>query len=537
MRLNFIIQIMLAIVGIVWLIAPPIAMVLGFWGGTLGLPQKAVMIAGLFLLIESFILRLKNPVIKYFVSGSFSIGLFIIWYQQLYPASNYSLNLFQSATFGYRLLILAHLAVIFFSVALAALTAYMMRIVLTKSEYGKKNFIFIHITIILSVVLLGVGLEAISTAVVPSWPARVLRPVITTGDDYNSWGMRDSERTIQKSPDVKRVIFLGDSILEGGFCRNTLSGYTQDVLTEFEHNIECVNLGVSATGPRQYLYRWRNFGTTLNTDALLLFIYIGNDLINTLYPQPIKLVDELPLPSILGTLTPRFDWFLVNRLGLSEYGLNNKPITNEFEDLQRMSQMPYEEGVTALSEHMHHYYFPNLPNKQIEEILRKGGPSFWQELAPRQIDQEYLQGWKVRQIIQLTLRVQQKGDAVAGPNYEAVNATARWIDEINENAKSYNIPMIIFLVPVAENVDPEYKEFWSPWYQAENLERLHGWRQNREALFMVLKQNGLTAIDLTDILNGIPGTYRKFDGHWTEKGHELVAAYISQCIIELFDMN
>jgi len=528
---------MLAIVGVVWLIGPPIAMVLGFWGGTLELPHKAVMLAGLFLAVESLILRLKNTVIKYFVSGILAIGLFIIWYQLLFPVSGYILNPFQPVTFGHRLVILANLGAIFFAVTLGVLTAHMMWIVLTKSEYGKKTFIFIHITIILSVVLLGVGLEAISTAVVPSWPARVLRPVTSAGGDYNSWGMRDSERTIQKPPDVKRVLFLGDSILEGGFCRNTLSGYTQDILTGLEHNVECVNLGVSATGPRHYLYRWRNFGTKLSPDALLLFIYIGNDLVSTPYPQLIKIVDELPLPSILGTIMPRFTWILVNRLGLSEYGLGNKHICNEIEDLQRMSQMPYDEGVVALAEHMHNYYLPSLSTEQIGEILRKGGPAFWQELTPRQTDQEYLQGWKVRQVIQQTMLTQQKGVTIVEPNYNAVNDTASWIDKISEDVKNDNIPLLVFLVPVAENVDPEYQEFWSPWYHAEDLLQMYGWHKNIEALLTVLGQNGVAVIDLRDILNGIPGTYRKFDGHWTEKGHELVAAYISQCIIELFDMN
>jgi hypothetical protein len=38
-----------------------------------------------------------------------------------------------------------------------------------------------------------------------------------------------------------------------------------------------------------------------------------------------------------------------------------------------------------------------------------------------------------------------------------------------------------------------------------------------------LAKNGLRYVDLRENLANIPGTYRKLDGHWSQKGEAIVA--------------
>ena len=42
-------------------------------------------------------------------------------------------------------------------------------------------------------------------------------------------------------------------------------------------------------------------------------------------------------------------------------------------------------------------------------------------------------------------------------------------------------------------------------------------------LAAVLRKASIRHVDLRPTLEGIPGTYRKMDGHWTQKGEGLVA--------------
>ena len=52
---------------------------------------------------------------------------------------------------------------------------------------------------------------------------------------------------------------------------------------------------------------------------------------------------------------------------------------------------------------------------------------------------------------------------------------------------------------------------------------LAGRRRAPQALAKALRQEGLQVIDLRDDLNGVRGTYRLTDGHWTKLGTEIIA--------------
>src|SRR5690242_20970972 len=105
------------------------------------------------------------------------------------------------------------------------------------------------------------GLEMVASLFVPPWPARMLRPMVPQASadpqGYNSWGMRDRERSITRPSSIHlRSVFVGDSFLEGGFTRAALPARIEERLAAAGHtDIEAINLGVSATSPLQYYYR------------------------------------------------------------------------------------------------------------------------------------------------------------------------------------------------------------------------------------------------------------------------------------------
>lgn len=518
---------------------------IGTSGFGFGPSQIAVIVVGVSMIIWSIVLGVQ-PLFKKYVSFIvLAIVLFLVWIFWMFPASLYGLNFMRPQRFALRILILSHLCTLFLCILSIGAAAWTARIELRcpqfKREFIGRHKIFLKrllFSLLLSVLLIiisGIGVESLSVILVPPWPYRELRPLVYKTDRLNSWGFLDRERTIKKPPKFKRILFVGDSFLESGFYPQSLSDYSYDELSrQGKQNIECVNLGISATEPRDYLYRMRNFGLKLSPDVVFLFIYMGNDLVSVAYEeQSLKLIDERPLPSVLGSTMPRFTWLLVNRFHLSRFDRGVNPIPNEFELLQNICQMPYETGITRLAEHLHQHYFPELPEARIIDILRWGGLPFWQELQPREKDEQYLQGWHVRQIIEHGLRVQQNQPTPPPPKTDIakITATVSYIQQIAKDLYKKECPFVVFLIPMAEHVDPEYYRFWLPWYQ--NDEYASWINVQRAGLFTALQEQGITVIDLTEVLRGIQGTYRKFDGHWTAKGHKIVAKHITQTLLRI----
>src|ERR1043165_8770953 len=99
------------------------------------------------------------------------------------------------------------------------------------------------------------GSEAIASFIVPSWPARDLRPIeVSPSPDviYNEWALRDRPRSFDRPPGVRfRSLLVGDSNLEGVFLRAPLSSFVEQRLAAAgQTDSEAINFGVSATGAR-----------------------------------------------------------------------------------------------------------------------------------------------------------------------------------------------------------------------------------------------------------------------------------------------
>ena len=121
----------------------------------------------------------------------------------------------------------------------------------------------------------------------------------------------------------------------------------------------------------------------------MLAVYAGNDFLAEPFGRWIPpAIAERPLPSLLADVAPRSTWFIVNRLGLSEFGRGNKPIEGEFEQLNGWLDLPPDQRLDRIVDHMKHYYFPQLDEAAIREILSRGGGRFWTAFDKRRKDRE-----------------------------------------------------------------------------------------------------------------------------------------------------
>ena len=392
------------------------------------------------------------------------------------------------------------------------------------------------------------GIEILASAYAPAWPARALvslEPATSPhepqppfnrqpwlGDADNDWGMRDTPRTIDKPAGAVRALFVGDSFVESRFTPLSLRAAVNQRLPAADRRVETIDLGVPGTDPRSYYYRIRDVGLKLSPDAILLFFYAGNDFMPpdqgySIWP---RLVDESPGASIVGWLMPRTNWLLVNRLNLSNFFQARAPAPpNEEMMIDAALKAPPDERLGRIVAHLKKYNYPQLSEAQITEILSRGDNRFWRAATSNDGEQEFLLGWALDILINWESRdfdvAKNRQDATRLAGNGEVEASLSWLEAADRVARAQGVPLLVFLVPVGF-VDPDYDEFWKPWPRAYSWNYICDERQSR--LAAALGKTKIRFVDLREDLMGIPGTYRKLDGHWSQKGEAIVAGRVQQ---------
>jgi hypothetical protein len=415
-----------------------------------------------------------------------------------------------------------------------------------------KRFWFWPVYGLLLLGLVLVGAEYIASLSVPSWPARDLRPIPIEGlmanvntvfadtpelvPHYNDWAMRDRPRAIARPADVQfRSVLVGDSFLEGYYIPAPLAGVVERRWgARGLAGMEAINLAVAATGPRQYYARIKKVALALDPDVVAVFVYAGNDMVDRPY-DPFSLpplIDELPAASLLGSVAPRTTWLLANRLRISEIGRGNKDIAGEDALLSEWAQQPAAEPVAKVAQHMRQHYYPKLSEGAISEILLRGNGRLHHAARDRRYDREYIAGWLLNGIIDWETgawpvphnadeAVQMVGDTMVGE-------TLSWLQAMDRLVASNGKRLLIAMIPVG-TVDPDYVEFWRPWPRYASYSLSADARHRR--LAAALRQNGLQVVDLREVLDGVRGTYRLTDGHWTDRGTQLSAARVADALL------
>lgn len=396
------------------------------------------------------------------------------------------------------------------------------------------------------------GAEYIASFSAPSWPARDLRPIpvnaltvsvkTVLGESpeliptYNDWAIRDRPRSIARPPNVLfRPVLIGDSFLEGYYLSAPLATLVERRwAAKGLRDMEAINLAIAATGPRQYYSRIKKVALALDPDVVAVFVYAGNDMMDRpFYPLSLPpLIDELPAPSLLGAVAPRTTWLIANRLRFSEVGRANKDIPGENALLNEWTAQPSAEPVAQVARHMRLHYFPGMSEETITELLLRGGGRLHKAARYRTHDREYLGGWLLSGIIEWETgnwsapRDAEEAAQMAGDTM--VGETLSWLQAMDRVVTSHGKRLVVALIPVG-TVDPDYVEFWRPWPRYASYSLSADARHRR--LAAALRQNGLQVVDLREVLDGVRGTYRLTDGHWTDRGTQLSAERIADALL------
>jgi hypothetical protein len=260
----------------------------------------------------------------------------------------------------------------------------------------------------------------------------------------------------------------------------------------------------------------------------LLFLYAGNDFVNpdngySIWP---RLVDESPGGALAGMVMPRTNWLLVNRLNLADFfrSRTKAPQSDETVLFEAVTA-PTEERLKRVVSYVKTYHFPDVSEEKLSEILSRGDQRFIDIARPNQGDeQEYLLDWMFATLLSWETAdfevARSREDAVRLANPGQVDATLSWIEATQRLLRPRGIPLVVFLIPMG-SVDPEYVEFWKPWPRAYSWNLICDYWADQ--LAERLTKTDIKFVNLRPALEGIPGTYRKMDGHWTQKGEAIVA--------------
>ena len=274
----------------------------------------------------------------------------------------------------------------------------------------------------------------------------------------------------------------------------------------------------------------------MKPDAIVLAVYAGNDFVSTPFGGWMRPpIAELPLPSLLAGPAPRTTWLAVNRLGLSEFGRNNKIIDGEFAQLNEWLKLPADERLDRIVQHLKRNYYPRLERRgdprdpvarrrQVLDGLRQAAP---RPRVPRRlaaVGHDRLGDRHLDHAARLPRR------PTASTARAMVDETLSWLVAADRLAKENGVQLVVALIPVG-TVDPAYVDFWRPWPKYFSTSLSADARHRR--LAVKLRQTAVPFFDLRDDLGGVPGTYRLTDGHWTERGTEIVAGRMSRELMKM----
>jgi len=180
---------------------------------------------------------------------------------------------------------------------------------------------------------------------------------IQTYERTNSHGQRDTERTLDKPDGVRRVLLLGDSVVEGYGLREseTISRRLEDLYPD--GSTEVLNFGVSAYCTRAEVELLEVKGLRFDPDIVVL-VFVENDFDN-FNREAFPLAGTIDRSALVKTLFRRSHLFrLVSlRLNLFGFGAEADPVrwnqdaigdNNVAEGLRRWRQLANRHGFQPL---------------------------------------------------------------------------------------------------------------------------------------------------------------------------------------------
>jgi lysophospholipase L1-like esterase len=319
----------------------------------------------------------------------------------------------------------------------------------------------------------------------------------------NLYGFRGPEFQIEPPPDRDRIVFVGDSFVEGcGAADEDTIPQQFARLLEDERSVEALNLGVAAADFPEYTLLVRD-GVHLLKPRALFLIVCANDLpVRRLTPQE----EEDKVPSIL--LDPpakctRPNPYVPRVLEVMRRRFAGQAISRRFPT----GPFPFMAPVPSDSNPLTSHKAPSNVDPQILQAMRKGTSNPWNagigEAYAKSLSYDFAQGRGVK----------------------------RYLRHIQDLCRAEKTRLIVVYLPYYVATNPDYiaaqNRLGGTQYTTKTRFDRPPYRNQQLHLEQVTRELGIPFLDLTEEFIEAEKTLGRMfwpiDGHCTAAGYRLVA--------------
>jgi len=341
----------------------------------------------------------------------------------------------------------------------------------------------------------------------------------STTHNYNLEGFRQEELNFKKDQQRKRILFIGDSFVEG-YGVEVDQRFSSLFASKVQNKLDVINIGQLATNPDTYLDNLITFGIALKPDLVVMTLFIGNDFMGgrdykilTDYKVDLSIKEESNKNTryIKQIITFRYTRELANEAFVKDYKpeMQKRFVKGNFWDLyfnKKISKSFYIEA-----------------SKVSEDELDKVVSTFNQTLVKNYYDGKIIPTLLLEGIKN---KVKHSDDEEYSYTEEDYINTLKIIKEINKVLKENDIKLIVIVLPDINQVYPEkFKTMLKKDFDMDVLpSRLLQLGDIKTRIIKDMTKKDISTLDVTGALRKADNmTYHLYDQHMNEYGHKVVS--------------
>ncbi|MFB0564167.1 MAG: SGNH/GDSL hydrolase family protein [Candidatus Aminicenantaceae bacterium] len=299
---------------------------------------------------------------------------------------------------------------------------------------------------------------------------------------YNSLGIRENEYPFEKEQDVYRILILGDSYAEGKevLFEKRFSNILQDELNKNINKykrIELINTGIYGYCSIQKLGMFLRIGKYFKPDLVIDQFFINDPDENLRLFNDYKILTKKRIALNIEDTLPEKQPFYKS---LYLYRFLKFRLSQVSWLRPSIKRTNFEFDTVEIPTYKIIYTDRYAPEDEIEIVLRKYDISYMQMYQnPIPLDVYY--GWII---------------------------TYAYYIELKRLCKEIGAELMVLIIPHAFGLS----------YNPHNF------------LIRLLNKQKIQYLSLETFFNGVEGIILECDGHWSEKGHELCAKYLTDFV-------
>ncbi|MDD4871879.1 MAG: SGNH/GDSL hydrolase family protein [Kiritimatiellae bacterium] len=397
----------------------------------------------------------------------------------------------------------------------------------------RRHFVGFSVLVLLGLMLSAYGAEFILRifcvcSFVPDCYCRVMSPGMVINYEqreykltlkYNRFGFRGSDLPSKKKSGEKRILFVGDSIIEGqGVSENERAS---DVLSEklksmgSSNNYTVINVGQIATNPDAYFRNLVTFGIALKPDIVVMGIFMGNDF---MYGRDNRIIPGYHVAESVDLSKNSNPFALGYVRTFLKYGrrsLHRKPWRHDFWGIYFRA---------CINEY---FYIKTLG------ITENDFKNYTQAIDPGLL-QDSLHGLINPAFLLESIR-NRMGDKDSKfyneADYEYVVSV---LEESRKILADRGIKFLVLIIPdICEVYPDKFREIYTRWDYKDIPRRVRQLPVFKERMKSFCLGRGIQFIDLVQPLRSAPDcSYYLIDSHINRIGHRIVADEVCRWLIE-----